>query len=113
MNYFLGIDAGTSGIKAIVIDELGKIAGIGYHECDLITPNPGWVEQNPIDWWNACDYAVAQAVSKSGVGKQIKGIGFSGQMQGCTLLGADMNPIDNCLIWLDQRATAEVAEIEA
>lgn len=112
MAYFMGIDAGTSGIKAAVIDEKGKIAAIGYEECDIITPRPGWVEQDPEDWWKACGSAVKQAVAKSGVGKEIKGIGFSGQMQGCVLMGKDGKALGNCLIWLDQRSAPQVREIE-
>lgn len=112
MAYFMGIDAGTSGIKAAIIDEKGDIAAIGYEECDIITPRPGWVEQNPEVWWEACDKAVKKAVNKSGVGKEIKGIGFSGQMQGCVLIDKDGKSIENCLIWLDQRSTPQVKEIE-
>jgi xylulokinase len=113
MNCFLGIDAGTSGIKAVVIDETGKVRGIGYHECDIITPQPGWVEQDPRDWWTACRMAVKQAVHVSGCGQDIIGIGFSGQMQGSTLLDKNMEPIGNCMIWLDQRANREVTDIAA
>lgn len=112
MKYFLGIDAGTSGIKAMIIDETGKISGIGYHECDVITPNPGWAEQDPLVWWDACDRAVKQAVDKSGHGKEVASIGFSGQMQGSTLMDKNMDPIGNCIIWLDQRAEEEVHDIE-
>lgn len=113
MAYFMGIDAGTSGIKAAVISESGTIEAIGYEECDIITPKPGWVEQNPEDWWQACSKAVRKAVEKSGVGEQIEGIGFSGQMQGCVLMGKDGNALGNCLIWLDQRATPQVKKIES
>jgi xylulokinase len=113
MECFLGIDAGTSGIKAMIIDEKGNNRGIGYCECDIISPNPGWAEQNPKTWWHACDIAVKEAVLKSGCGKDIKGIGFSGQMQGSTFINKNLEPIGNCIIWLDQRATQEVKEIEA
>lgn len=113
MAYFMGIDAGTSGVKAAVIDDKGNVAAIGYEECDIITPRPGWVEQNPESWWEACGKAVKQAVAKSGVGEQIEGIGFSGQMQGCVLMGKDGKAIGNCLIWLDQRSTPQVKEIES
>lgn len=106
MSCFLGIDAGTSGIKAIVLDDAGNILGSGYRECNLIIPKPGWVEQDPLDWWNACDGAVAEAVAKSGCGKKILSIGLSGQMQGCTLLDANGKPVDTCMIWMDQRAAA-------
>ena len=66
MSCFLGIDAGTSGVKAIVMDASGNLLGKGYGECDLITPRPNWVEQDPQDWWDACDAAISQAVEKSG-----------------------------------------------
>ena len=49
--YLLGIDAGTSGVKAIVMDTAGVICGSGYQECDVITPRPSWAEQRPADWW--------------------------------------------------------------
>lgn len=113
MSCFLGIDAGTSGIKAIVLDDKGIIHGMGYQECDLITPKPGWVEEDPLDWWNACKSAVTQAVALSGRGWDIMGIGFSGQMQGCTLLGKDGEPVDNCMIWLDQRAYEQADRLNA
>ena len=113
MSCFMGIDSGTSGIKAVVLDDQGNILGVGYHECDLITPKPGWVDQNPLDWWKACSAAAAQAAAKSGKGMEIEAIGFSGQMQGCTLMDKDMQPIGNCMIWMDQRAAAEADEINA
>ncbi|MDR1885494.1 MAG: hypothetical protein LBQ56_04410, partial [Synergistaceae bacterium] len=111
MAHFLGIDAGTSGIKAVIIDEDGRIEGVGYSECGLITPRPGWAEQDPNDWWRACREAVLGAVTKSGLGKKIHSVGFSGQMQGSALLDKNMEPIGNCLLWLDQRSNEEVEEI--
>lgn len=112
MSYWLGIDAGTSGIKAIVIDENGNVCGKGYEELDVISPRPGYVEQNPKDWWRVCRNAVKAAVQTSGKGMLIEGIGVSGQMQGTVLIDKNGEPIRNCLIWLDQRATEEVKEIE-
>lgn len=112
MRYFLGIDSGTSGVKAIVVSEEGEMISTGYHECDLITPKPGWVEQNPKDWWRACKAAITQAAAKSGQAKNIAAIGMTGQMLGSTMLDKDMEPIGNCMIWLDQRATKERDEIE-
>ena len=111
MNCYLGIDAGTSGIKTIIIDNEGTVHGVGYCECDLITPKSGWVEQDPSKWWEACDDAVKQVVNNSGKAKEIQGIGFSGQMQGCTPFDKDMRPVGNSLIWLDQRSVREVDEI--
>lgn len=111
MSCFLGIDAGTSGIKAIVLDDTGAVLGVGYRECNLITPRPGWVEQNPLDWWEACSGAAAEAAAKSGRAGDIEAIGFSGQMQGCTLMDSKMNTLGNCVIWLDQRAGKEAEEL--
>lgn len=112
MKYFLGIDSGTSGIKAIVVGEDGSMAGVGYKEIDVITEKPMWAEQDPNEWWDACKYAVGQAVAQSGVGKDIGGIGISGQMLGSTLLDKDYKPLGNCIIWLDQRAVDEVEYIK-
>lgn len=109
--YLLGIDAGTSGVKAIVMNTDGAICGTGYRECDVITPRPSWAEQRPTDWWAACDSAVRQAVVASGVGEQIVGIGLSGQMQGSVLLRKDGSTADTCMIWMDQRACSEADEL--
>jgi xylulokinase len=107
MKCFLGIDAGTSGVKVIVLSDEGKVMSIGYKECNLITPKPKWVEQDPNDWWEACKYAIRDAVHKSGCGSSIEAIGLSGQMLGSTCLDKNAEPIGNCMIWLDQRATEE------
>lgn len=111
MRCFLGIDSGTSGVKAVIIDEEGGVRGIGYCECDVISSQPGWAEQDPMDWWRACDAAVQAAVKKSQCGADVVSIGFSGQMQGNVMLDQDGRPTGNCLIWLDQRANEEVDEI--
>lgn len=113
MKYFMGIDAGTSGVKAIVVDEIGNAKGMGYCECNVLTPYPGWAEQRPDDWWCACDIAVKQAVGHCDDSEKIAGIGFSGQMQGTTFLDKDCNPIRNCIIWLDQRSDQEVTQINS
>lgn len=111
MKYFLGIDSGTSGVKAIVVGEDGSSAGIGYKELDLLTEKPMWAEQDPREWWTACKYAIREAVAKSGVGKEIGGIGISGQMLGSTLLDNNNEVLGNCITWLDQRSIEEVNEI--
>lgn len=113
MKCFLGIDAGTSGIKAIVMNESGDICGNGYREYDVYSPRPGWFEQNPEKWWNACVDAIGEAVREYGNGKDIVGIGFSGQMQGCVLLDKEGRPLNNCLIWMDQRSIKECEEINS
>ncbi len=112
MKSFLGIDAGTSGVKAVVLSGDGRVLGIGHKECDVITPHPQWAEQDPRDWWNACRHAVKTAVQKSGVSAEIEAVGLTAQMLGTTCLDEKLNPIDNCIIWLDQRATEERDYVE-
>ena len=112
MKCFLGIDSGTSGIKAVVVGETGQMLGVGYKEISLITPQPLWVEQDPEEWWDAAVYAIKQAVAKSGCGRDILAIGLTGQMLGSTLLDGHGRSLGNCMIWLDQRATEERDYIE-
>lgn len=111
MKHFIGIDAGTSGIKAVVFNDQGLACGSGYHECNVLTPRPGWAEQDPVVLWDACSAAVQMAISRCRERIEVAGIGFSGQMQGCLLVDRDIRPIGNCIIWLDQRARKEVQEI--
>jgi xylulokinase len=108
MNCLLGIDVGTSGIKAVVIDEDGKTLGTGYQENDVVFPAPLMAEQTPQDWWTACRAAVRQAVSQSGAGRNVRAVGVTGQMLGSVLLDHKNEPVDRCIIWLDQRATEEL-----
>ena len=72
MKYFLGIDAGTNGVKAIVIGENGYLAGMGYEEYNMITPKYHYAEEDPGEWWSACKKAVRAAVNSSDAGKKIE-----------------------------------------
>ena len=111
--YWLGIDLGTSGIKAVIINETGEVVSMGYAEQNVITPKSGFAEQNPEVWWEACCSAVKMAVSKGNIsGMEVRAIGFSGQMQGLVLLDSMGNVIRNCIIWMDQRAADEVKVID-
>ena len=107
MNAFLGIDLGTSGVKAVIIDEDGRTLGAGYKEIPLGTPGLGWAEQDPAAWWDAACSAVRQAATASRAGKEIKSIGLTGQMLGSVFLDKNLQPLMPCIIWLDQRASAE------
>ena len=113
MDYFMGIDAGTSGVKAVVMDREGRTAGKGYCECNVVSPFPGYAEQDPREWWEALKQAAAMAVKECGAGEEIRAVSFSGQMQGCTMLDENMEPAGNCIIWLDQRSAAEAAELNS
>jgi xylulokinase len=112
---FLGIDVGTGGTRAVLIDENGRMAGSGSGEhAPFASPQPGWAEQDPGDWWNACQIAVAQALRDSGLRPGDVGcVGFSGQMHGAVLLDGAGSVIRPALIWCDQRTDPQSQELAA
>lgn len=110
---YLGVDVGTSGVKAIVIDESGKALGDASAPLDVSRPQPGWSEQDPAHWWQATLAAIDQ-LSKSHPSElaRVKGLGLSGQMHGATLLDKDDNILRPAILWNDGRSSAECLEIE-
>src|SRR5258708_2796271 len=106
----LGIDLGTSSVKAVIIDERTQLLGIGSQEYPIHVPQPGYAEQDPEDWWRASVKAVRQALAQAGH-IEINAIGLSGQMHGGVLLDARQQPLGPAIIWADQRGAAEVGEI--
>src|ERR1700746_2747591 len=96
----LGIDLGTSSVKTVAVSVSGKILGLGSVEYPILTPQPGWAEQDPEDWWNATTRAVRQARNAAGQ-PEILAIGFSGQMHGPVLLDKTGKPLGNAIIWAD------------
>ncbi|WP_297106544.1 xylulokinase [uncultured Devosia sp.] len=112
---FLGIDIGTSGVKALLIDENGKAIGeASAPAVEPVRPQPGWSEQNPADWWDATLGAIDKLRhSHAAALAAVKGIGLSGHMHGATLLGANDEVLRPCILWNDGRSAAECAEMEA
>ena len=107
MTALVGIDVGTTGVKALAISPEGDVlarAEVGY---PLSTPQPGWSEQDPEDWARAADDALAQ------LGVEPAGIGLSGQMHGLVCLDAQERVLRPAILWNDQRTGAQCAEIEA
>src|SRR5215204_30503 len=108
MRALIGLDIGTSGVKALAVNEEdGTILGrseIGY---PLSTPHPDWAEQDPADWWRATEQALAALAVDN-----IAGIGLSGQMHGLVALDAAGEVIRPAILWNDGRTAAECAEIE-
>lgn len=108
--YLLGIDVGTSGTKTILVDLKGKVVTSANEDYPLLTPKPGWTEQNPEDWWQAAKKGIRTILKTSKIKPEsIKGIGFSGQMHGSVFLDKDHQVVRPCLLWNDSR-TAEVCE---
>src|SRR5215510_5303144 len=97
----LGIDVGTGGTRAVVIDETGSVVAAATGEHALFaSPQTGWAEQDPRDWWRAAAEAVRGVLAQSDVSAdQIAGIGFSGQMHGAVLLDASGEVLRPALIW--------------
>jgi xylulokinase len=103
----VGLDVGTSGVKALAVAEDGEIVGraeIGY---GLSTPRPGWAEQDPEDWWRGTQ----QALEELGA-DDVAGIGLSGQMHGLVALDADEQVLRPAILWNDQRTGEQCDEIE-
>ena len=101
------MDVGTTGVKAVAISPAGEVLAGVEHEYPLSTPHAGWAEQDPEDWWQASEAALAELGWKEG-----DPLGFSGQMHGLVALGADDAVLRPAILWNDQRTAAECAEIE-
>jgi xylulokinase len=113
MTYWLGIDVGTGGTRALLVDAKGKVAGAftGVHE-DIHMERPLWAEQRPENWWDAAQQAIRGALAQAGAsGRDVRGIGLSGQMHGLVMLNAENEVIRPALIWCDQRSQAQVDAI--
>lgn len=111
---YLGLDLGTSGIKALLIDDGQAIIGSGHASLDVSRPHHGWSEQDPAEWVRACREAIAEL--KAAHGREfaaIRGIGLSGQMHGATLLDAGDAVLRPCILWNDTRSFAEAAKLDA
>ena len=110
MKYWLGIDIGTGGSRALVVDAGGKVvAGVTVAHQDMRMEQPLWAEQHPDDWSRAAFEAVRGALVKAEVtGSDIAGVGFSGQMHGLVLLDETKSVIRPALIWCDQRSQDQV-----
>ena len=110
---WIGIDVGTGGTRALVVDERGKIHG-GFtapHE-EMRMERPLWAEQRPENWWDAAVAAIRGALAQARIsGREVRGIGLSGQMHGLVILDEDHQVIRPALIWCDQRSQAQVDDI--
>jgi xylulokinase len=104
----VGIDVGTTGVKALALDIDGNVVGRAERSYPLSTPRPGWAEQDPEDWWRAAEACLAEL----GGADDVAGIGLSGQMHGLVALDDDDRVIRPAILWNDQRTAAECAEIE-
>jgi xylulokinase len=110
---YLGLDIGTSSVKAVLMDESQRVVASTTADLEVSRPHSGWSEQNPDSWWTATE-GVLDALTKSH-GKAIaavKGIGLSGHMHGATLLDAADKPLRPCILWNDVRSADEAAGLD-
>ncbi len=107
----IGIDIGTSGAKGILLGAGGTVLARATAAYPLLTPRPGWTEQDPDAWWQA-SLTVLRALAAAARPHDLAGIGLSGQMHGSVFLDAAGEPIRPALLWNDARTHAECDEIE-
>ena len=115
MKYWLGLDIGTGGSRALLVDADGGVAGgVTTPHLDIHMERPLWAEQHPDNWWEAAADAVRAVLSQVGAqGADIAGVGLSGQMHGLVLLDGQGSVVRPALIWCDQRSQAQVDWINA
>lgn len=112
MNYLAGLDVGTTGAKAILIDENGKVVGAASEGYRFLTPRPLWAEQDPEDWWRAAGTVFPRVIALAGIrADQILGVGLTGQMHGLVALDGAGNVLRPCIMWNDQRTAEECSAI--
>jgi len=106
----LGLDVGTSGVKAILMSASGDVVATVSTPLSLVTPRPGWAEQDPDAWWSACLTSI-RGVLQRGADAHVIAIGISGQMHSSVFLDAGGAVIRPALLWCDGRTTQETREI--
>lgn len=109
--YLLGLDVGTSGVKALLVAMDGEVVASTTTPLVLSTPRPGWAEQDPDAWWAASVTSI-RAVRETKPTARIAAVGISGQMHSSVFLDAAGKVIRPALLWCDGRTTAECREIE-
>lgn len=109
---YLGIDLGTSGVKAILLSEEGKVIASHGEPLQVNRPHPLWSEQDPTSWWCATDAAVLALGQKHSL-SNVRAVGLTGQMHGATLLDKQQNILRPAILWNDGRSAQECRELEA
>ena len=107
---YIGLDLGTSGLKAVLIDDGQRVLAEAVAPLEVSRPHPGWSEQSPADWIAAAEI-VLDRLAPQGLGA-VRGIGLSGQMHGATVLDVADEVLRPCILWNDTRAHEEAAELD-
>lgn len=102
--YIMGMDVGTTGCKALILDGEGHIVASNTQFYEMSTPRPSWAEQDPSDWWHAAVESIKKSMEIAGISPdEISGIGLTGQMHGLVTLDDEGRVIRPCIMWNDQR----------
>lgn len=110
---FVGLDIGTSSVKAVLLDENQSHIGSATSGLSVERPHPSWSEQDPDSWWTACEKVMDELAARFPAGMAaVRGIGLSGHMHGATLLGTDDQPLRPCILWNDGRSAKQCEELE-
>lgn len=107
---YLGVDIGTSAVKAVVVDDMGEILAQSSAPLSISRPHELWSEQEPGDWWAATNQAISSLSGE--VRHGVAAIGLSGQMHGATLLDSSARPVRPAILWNDGRSISECAALE-
>ncbi|MGB7848296.1 MAG: xylulokinase [Candidatus Acidiferrum sp.] len=109
----LGIDVGTSGTRAVLLDSQGRVLSAATAEhAPMSSPQIGWAEQSPEDWWRATCQAIKECLTKSPTpAREVAAIGLTGQMHGLVLMDEHDEVLRPAIIWCDQRTEEECREI--
>jgi xylulokinase len=108
---YLGIDVGTSSVKAVIVGEHGEVSAQASAPLAVSRPRPLWSEQDPNDWWRAAERALRALPAAQAA--RVQALGLSGQMHGATLLDRAVRPLRPAILWNDGRSAAECEELEA
>ena len=112
MRVAIGVDVGTTGARAVAVDDGGDVVSTATSQYPLLTPRPQWTEQDPAEWWRASREVLASAVSACRDARhEVVGIGLTGQMHGSVFLDAAGEVIRPALLWNDQRTESQCREI--
>ncbi len=109
---YLGVDVGTSGVKAIAMDGDGEVTASATRPLAMQTPRPGWAEQHPEAWWLASADVIRDVAERVGAAR-VAAIGLSGQMHSSVFLDAAGEVVRPALLWCDGRTSGECAELAA
>jgi xylulokinase len=108
----VGIDIGSQSLKAVLIDDSLRVAGSGSRAYRIDFPRPGWAEQDPQIWEQALSSAIGEALAAAGRRPaDVAALGIAGQLDGCIAADADGAALSPCLIWMDRRADAGLADL--